>query len=189
MLAMLFAVCAFVTTAFAENESTTTTTTTTEATTEDKDAPQDGFNETTTTTKKADDTTTTTTEKADDATTTTTKKADDTTTSTTELIGTLAPGQTAYEGQGDEDGIGAAVEQKGRKKGGAYTAQDCGGARWEVLCDPHTDVVPGGGEVERCHKPNAEIEEDARHRRHDARKERGQARGHGGERRLQKIDQ
>ena len=112
MLAMLFALCAFATTAFADETTTVannTTTTKADATTTVKsDDVTDGFDETTTvkstTTTKADTTTTTvadstTTTKADSTTTT---KADSTTT-TTELIGTLAPGQTAYEGQ-DEEG-------------------------------------------------------------------------------------
>ena len=104
MLAMLFALCAFATTAFADETTTVannTTTTKADATTTVKsDDVTDGFDETTTvkstTTTKADTTTTTV------ADSTTTTKADSTTT-TTELIGTLAPGQTAYEGQ-DEEG-------------------------------------------------------------------------------------
>lgn len=105
MLAMLFAVCAFVTTAFAEGETTTTTTTTvatTEATTEDKDAPQDGFNTTTTVATTAGTTAANTTAANTTAAGTTaadTTKAE----TTTELIGTLKPGETAYEGQGDEN--------------------------------------------------------------------------------------
>lgn len=95
MLAMLFAVCAFATTAFAE---TTTATETTQATTESttNDDVHDGMDETTTTTTTAA-TTTTTTEKADD-TATTTKK--DETTTAADVTATLAPGETAYEGQG-----------------------------------------------------------------------------------------
>lgn len=105
MLAMLFAVCAFATTASADETETTTTTTeaadTTTTTTQNAadDDVTDGFD--TTTTTEADDDTTTTTEADDDATTTT--KADDTTTSTVaDVTATLAPGQTSYEGQDQE---------------------------------------------------------------------------------------
>lgn len=96
MLAMLFAVCAFATTAFAE---TTTATETTQATTESttNDDVHDGMDETTTTATTTAATTTTTTEKADD-TATTTKK--DETTTAADVTATLAPGETAYEGQG-----------------------------------------------------------------------------------------
>lgn len=97
MLAMLFAVCAFATTAFADETTTAAETTTVKAETTTNDDVHDGLDETTTV--KAE----TTTAKADE---TTTAKADETTTAkvetTTELIGTLAPGETAYDGQGDE---------------------------------------------------------------------------------------
>jgi len=107
MLAMLFAVCAFATTAFAETTTAAETTTEKVETTTEKvetttnDDPDDGFN--TTTTAKADETTTakadeTTTAKAD--TTTTTAKTE--TTTAADVTATLAPGETAYEGQGSE---------------------------------------------------------------------------------------
>lgn len=109
MLAMLFALCAFATTAFAETTTTTTTTEATDPTTTTTkvvagDDMTDGF-DTTTTTKAAE--TSSTTKGAEDS-STTTKAAEDSSTTTkaettTELVGTLAPGQTAYEGQGDEN--------------------------------------------------------------------------------------
>ncbi len=111
MLAMLFALCAFATTAFADETTTEAKETTTVAdkeTTTNDDKTGDGFDETTTvketTTKAADTTTTTvadstTTTKAGDTTTTTVAGN---TTTTTELVGTLAPGQTAYDGQDQE---------------------------------------------------------------------------------------
>ena len=109
MLAMLFAVCAFATTAYADPETTTTTTaattTTTAATTTttvaDPDAPDDGFNTTTTAATTTAAATTTTTTAAGDTTTTTTKAAGDTTT-TTDAPVTNKPGETAYEGQDQE---------------------------------------------------------------------------------------
>ena len=109
MLAMLFAVCAFATTAYADPETTTTTTaattTTTAATTTttvaDPDAPNDGFNTTTTASTTTAAATTTTTTAAGDTTTTTTKAAGDTTT-TTDAPVTNKPGETAYEGQDQE---------------------------------------------------------------------------------------
>lgn len=101
MLAMLFAVCAFATTAFADETTTTTTTTTTQNSADDD--VTDGF-DTTTTTEAADDTTTTTVAASDTSTTSTEKSDDATTTSTVaDVTATLAPGQTAYEGQGDEN--------------------------------------------------------------------------------------
>lgn len=101
MLAMLFAVCAFATTAFADPADTDATQATeaTQATTESttNDDVHDGMDETTTTATTTAATTTTTTEKADD-TATTTKK--DETTTAADVTATLAPGETAYEGQG-----------------------------------------------------------------------------------------
>ena len=95
VLAMMFALCAFVT-AFADNETTTTTTATTAATetttTATESTTNDDVNDlesTSTTTKKADDSTTTTTKKADDSTSTTEDK-------------TVVPSGTAYEGQDQE---------------------------------------------------------------------------------------
>lgn len=113
MLAMLFAVCAFATTAYADPETTTTTTaatttTTTAATTttttavNDPDAPNDGFDPTTTTTTTAAATTTTTTTAAGGTTTTTTTTAAGDTTTTTDAPVTNKPGETAYEGQDQE---------------------------------------------------------------------------------------
>ena len=104
MLAMLFALCAFATTAFAENENTTTTTTAdnTVTNTVESDDVTDGFDDNTTTTVASSTTTvasSTTTTKAGDTTTTTVAGN---TTTTTELVGTLAPGQTSYEGQDQE---------------------------------------------------------------------------------------
>ncbi len=110
-LAMLFAVCALVTTAFAENESSTAAiTASTVATTNDE--PDDGFNSTTSTTAKADESSTATTAKADESSTATTAKADESSTSatastsaaaaTTELT-VNANGTTAYLGQGEEN--------------------------------------------------------------------------------------
>ncbi|MBE6771701.1 MAG: hypothetical protein E7547_06125 [Ruminococcaceae bacterium] len=111
MLAMLFALCAFATTAFAENENTTTTTTAdnTVTNTVESDDVTDGFDDNTTTTV-ASSTTTVASSTTTVASSTTTTKAGDTTTTTvagnttttTELVGTLAPGQTSYEGQDQE---------------------------------------------------------------------------------------
>ncbi len=110
MLAMLFAVCAFATTAFADETTTVkadeTTTVKTETTTNDD--KNDGFDETTT--AKADETTT----KADETTTkadeTTTKK--DETTTVADVTATQKPGETAYEGQDKEDPAGATTTKK-----------------------------------------------------------------------------
>ena len=103
MLAMLFAVCAFATTAFADETTTVkadeTTTVKTETTTNDD--KNDGFDETTT--AKADETTT----KADE---TTTKK--DETTTVADVTATQKPGETAYEGQDKEDPAGATTTKK-----------------------------------------------------------------------------
>lgn len=104
VLAMMFALCAFVT-AFADNETTTTTAADTTATTEAKetttvknDDPTD-FESTTATTAKADDSTTTTTATADGSTTTVPVSG---TSTTTMKDVTVTVSGTAYEGQGDE---------------------------------------------------------------------------------------
>jgi len=99
MLAMLFAVCAFATTAFADETTTAAETTqATQATTEGDDV-DDGFNTTTTEATTAAATTTTTVASGD--TTTTTAKADETTTAA-DVTATQKPGETAYEGQDQE---------------------------------------------------------------------------------------
>lgn len=107
MLAMLFAVCAFATTAFADESTTVTEADTTEATqaaTESttNDDVDDGFNTTTTVPVSEDSTTTT---EADDSSSTTAEADDDATTTSTvaDVTATLAPGETAYDGQGDEN--------------------------------------------------------------------------------------
>ena len=106
MLAMLFAVCAFATSAFAETttaestEATQATQAATETTAKGDDVT-DGFDTTTTTTEKADTTTTTV---AASGTSTTTQKAEGTTATTAaDVTATLKPGETAYEGQGSEN--------------------------------------------------------------------------------------
>lgn len=104
ILAMMFALCAFVT-AFAENE-TTTTTTTTEATTESttNDDPDDGFNTTTTVATTAGTTVAGTTATGTTAAGTTaagTTAAGTTATTVVDETVTLKPGETAYEGQGN----------------------------------------------------------------------------------------
>ena len=110
VLAMMFALCAFVT-AFAEpdGETTTTTTSTTAATTESttSDDPDDGFNTTTTVATTAAGTTTAGTTAA--GTTAAGTTAAGTTAAGTTAAGTtvvdetvtLKPGETAYEGQGN----------------------------------------------------------------------------------------
>ena len=98
VLAMMFALCAFVT-AFAEpdGETTTTTTSTTAATTESttSDDPDDGFNTTTTVATTAAGTTTAGTTAAG------TTAAGTTATTVVDETVTLKPGETAYEGQGN----------------------------------------------------------------------------------------
>lgn len=111
VLAMMFALCAFVT-AFAENDgNTTTTTSTTAATTESttNDDAQDGFD--TTTTTEAKETTTTTTASS----TTTTANSDTSTTTagttaTTIADVTVTVSGTAYEGQ-DQEGTSTTTKK------------------------------------------------------------------------------
>ena len=110
VIAMMFALCAFVT-AFANPPETTTTTTTstTAATTESttSDDPDDGFNTTTTVATTAAGTTTAGTTAA--GTTAAGTTAAGTTAAGTTAAGTtvvdetvtLKPGETAYEGQGN----------------------------------------------------------------------------------------
>lgn len=107
ILAMMFALCAFVT-AFAEpdGETTTTTTSTTAATTESttNDDPDDGFNTTTTVATTAGTTVAGTTAAGTTAAGTTaagTTAAGTTATTVADETVTLKPGETAYEGQGN----------------------------------------------------------------------------------------
>ena len=106
VLAMMFALCAFVT-AFAEPDGETTTTSTTAATTESttNDDPDDGFNTTTTVATTAAGTTTAgTTAAGTTAAGTTaagTTAAGTTATTVADVTVTLKPGETAYEGQGN----------------------------------------------------------------------------------------
>ena len=105
VLAMMFALCAFVT-AFAETTTaaeTTTTAATTESTTNDD--PDDGFNTTTTVATTAAGTTTAgTTAAGTTAAGTTaagTTAAGTTATTVADVTVTLKPGETSYEGQGN----------------------------------------------------------------------------------------
>ena len=102
VLAMMFALCAFVT-AFADNETTTTTTATETTTTATESTTNDDVNDlesTSTTTEKADSSTTTTTVAASGSTTTTVAASDtSSTTKDNDPTVTLAPGQTSYDGQ------------------------------------------------------------------------------------------
>ena len=107
MLAMLFAVCAFATTAFADEPESSSAAAQATETPAANDDVNDGFNETPAATEAPTAAPTAapteapaTTAKAEDTATTT--NATIATTAGADVTATLAPGQTAYEGQGDE---------------------------------------------------------------------------------------